>query len=66
MLVENFCRDFENLFQHMGIDIDDEDLMDEEIKEAMFELSSHQKDKVDTSCHGNQENLHQVVVFCLG
>ena len=41
VLVENFCGNFDSLFQHMGIDIDDEGLMNEEIKEALSELASH-------------------------
>jgi hypothetical protein len=56
VLVENLCENIDNIFQHMGIDVDDEDLMDDEIKEALFELSSHQKEKVETSYHNNQEN----------
>ena len=49
----------------MENEFDDEDLMDKEIKEALFELSSHQKDKVETSFHDNQESLHQAVDFPL-
>ena len=45
VLVENFCENLDNIFQHMGIDVDDKYLMDNEIKEALFELSSHQKEK---------------------
>ena len=41
VLVENFCENIDNIFQHMGIDVDDEDLTNDEIKEALFELSSH-------------------------
>lgn len=58
VLVENLCGDFEYIFQHKEIYIDDEDLMDEEIKEALSELSSHHKDKIDTSFHDNQGSLH--------
>ena len=45
VLVENFCGSFDNLVQHMGIDVHDEGLMNEEIKEDLFELTSHQKIK---------------------
>ena len=34
-LIENFCGNFESLILHLGIDMDDEDLMDHEIKEAI-------------------------------
>ena len=40
VLVENLCENSDNIFQHMGIDINDDDLMDDEIKESLFELSS--------------------------
>ena len=56
-MVENFCENIDNIFQRMGIDVDDEDLMDDEIKEDMFKLSSHQKEKLEISCHNNQENF---------
>ena len=29
VLVENFYENLDNIFQHMGIDVDDEDLMDD-------------------------------------
>ena len=35
-LVKNLYGKFESLFQHLGIDIDDEDLMNDEIKEALL------------------------------
>ena len=38
-LVENFCGNFESIFQHLGIDMDDEDLMNDEINEALLEFS---------------------------
>ena len=63
MLVENLCGNFENIFQHMGIYIDDKDLMVEEIKEALFALSSHQKEIVNANCHDDQENIQETIVF---
>ena len=37
-LVENFCGKIEKLFQHMGIDIDDEDLMEDCCREKYPKL----------------------------
>jgi hypothetical protein len=41
LLIENLCGKFEDLFQLIGIDMDDQDIMDDEIEEALFELSFH-------------------------
>jgi hypothetical protein len=50
MLVENFYANHENLLQHMGINIHEEDLMDDEIKEALFEISNRREELVEISC----------------
>ena len=39
-LIENFRGNFESLILHLGIDMDDEELMDYEIKEALSEFNS--------------------------
>ena len=41
----------------MGIDIDDEDLMDDEIKEALFELSSYQEEMLEDGYHHTQKSI---------
>ena len=39
VLVENFCANFENPFQKMGMVVDDKYIMDDEIEESLFEMS---------------------------
>ena len=39
--------------------------MDDEIKDALFELSSHQEEIVETSFHHTQENIQQTLVSSL-
>ena len=46
----------------MGIDIDDEDLMDDEIEEALFELFSHQEKIIEDICHHTQQNFQQTIL----
>ena len=62
VLVEYFCGNFKNLFQHMGIDIDDQDLIDNDIREALFEISYPQEELVEASSHDNQNNFQQALV----
>ena len=38
-LIENFCGNFEGLMLCLGIDVDDEDLLNWEIKEALSEFN---------------------------
>ena len=38
-LIENFYGNFKSLILHLGIDIDDEELMDYETKEALSKFS---------------------------
>lgn len=38
-LIESFCGNFESLVLYPGIDMDDEDLMNHEIKEALLEFN---------------------------
>ena len=64
-MVENFYGNFESLFQYLGIDMDDEDLMNDEIKEALLEFNYHQEKVVEASFHNNQESLQQTIVFLL-
>jgi hypothetical protein len=62
VLVKNLCANFENIFQHMGIDLDDEDLMDDEIEEAMFEMSSRWEELVETRCYTTQDHSQQAII----
>lgn len=60
VMVETFCGYLDGLLQHLGIDIDDEDLMDNEVKETLSKLSSHQESIiVGASYHDTQDNLQQ-------
>jgi hypothetical protein len=65
VLVENFCGNFDNLIQRMGIDINDEDLMYDEIEESLYELASHQEELVETSCIGTQDHSEQTLASSL-
>ena len=65
VLVENLCGNFHNLIQHMGIDINDEDLMYDEIEESLYELTSHQEELVETSCIGTQDHYEQILASSL-
>ena len=65
MLVENFCENIDNIFQHTGFDINDQDLKDDKIKEALCELSSHQKEIVETGFHHTQEKIRHTIVSFL-
>ena len=38
-LIENLCGNFESLMLHLGIDMDDEDLIGDEFKEALLEFN---------------------------
>jgi len=42
--------------------MDDQDIMDDEIEESLFELSFHRDETIETSYHHIQENLQQVTV----
>ena len=48
-LIENFCGNFESLMLHLGIDMDDEDLMNDEIKEALLEFNCQSSCSSDMS-----------------
>ena len=65
VLIENFCGNFNNLIQCMGIDINDEDLMYDEIEESLYELASHQEELVETSCIGTQDHSEQTLASSL-
>ena len=47
--IENFCGNFENLFQLIRIDIDDEDLIIDETEKDFFEFSLHQDERSEIS-----------------
>ena len=49
----------------MGIDIDDKDLMDDEIKEALSELSYHEEWMLETIFHHIQESFQQIILSLL-
>ena len=38
-LIENFCGNFESVVLYLGFDMDNEDLMNDEIKEALLEFN---------------------------
>ena len=50
LLIESFCGKFGDLFQFMGIDINDPDIMIDEIEEALFELPLHYNGRLAVSC----------------
>ena len=50
LLIESFYGRFEDLFQFIGIDIDDPDIMSDQIEEALFELSLHYNERSTVSC----------------
>lgn len=50
LLIESFCGRFEDLFQFIGIDIDDPDIMSDQFEEALFELSLHYSESSIVSC----------------
>jgi hypothetical protein len=63
-LAENFCGNFESLFQHLGIDMDDEDLMNDEIKESLLEFKCQSSCSSDVSFSKSwlqKENIQEVV-----
>ena len=46
----------------MGIDIHDQDLMDDEIEEALFKLFSHQEEIIEDIFHHTQQNFQQTIL----
>jgi len=46
-LVESVSANLEDLCQLMSIDVYDEDVMDNEVREALSELSAHQNEEVE-------------------
>ena len=62
-MIENFCGNFESLMLHIGIDMDDEDLMNNEIKEALLEFNCRSICSSDVSMSKSwlqKENIHKV------
>ena len=62
VLIEKLCGNFKNSFHYMGIDIDDKDLMDDGIEEALLELFSHQEEIIEDIFHHTQQNFQQTIL----
>lgn len=63
-LIKKFCGNFESLMLHLGIDMDDEELMDHEIKEALFEFnyqSSCSSEELVSEPWIQEEHVQEVV-----
>jgi len=63
-LIENFCGNFEILILHLGIDMDDEELMDYEMKEALLEFNcqlSCSSEELVSEPWIQEEHVHKVV-----
>lgn len=57
MFVKKFCGNLENIFSTMGIDIDDECLMEDEIKESIYKFPSYNEEIMEDSFHVNQNTF---------
>lgn len=62
MLIEIFCGKFDDIIQHMGIEIYDWDLMYDQTEEALFKLSFHQDVIIETICQDIQEKFQHTKV----
>ena len=63
-MIENFYGNFESLVLYLGIDMDDEDLMNDEIKEALLEFncqSSCPSDMSVSKLWSQKEDIQEVV-----
>ena len=62
LLIESFCGRFEDLFQLMGIDIDDPDIMNDQFEEALLELSLHYNERSTISCEEEEvfKSIHSL------